>query len=164
MPAPAVIPWLSVLSEDPLSDSLDNVRNELRAVLRDRGLRATSVRLAVLVSLHERAAPMTHEQVMEVLPTGAFDRATVWRVLSDLAEQGVLRRMDLGDRIWRYELIDACRPVQDDHAHFLCEACGDVSCLPPLEVRLPGGGMPEALRGAEVRIRFTGVCSDCASA
>lgn len=133
-------------------------------MLRERGLRATAVRLAVLVCLHEHAGPMTHEQVMETLSRGAFDKATVWRVLSDLAEQGMLRRMDLGDRVWRYELLDACRALPDDHAHFLCETCGNVACLPPLEIRSPDGAVPEALRGADVQMRFTGLCTDCASA
>jgi hypothetical protein len=47
---------------------------------------------------------MTHEQVMTDQPSGAHDRASVWRILSDLADTGLLRRMDLGDRIWRYDL------------------------------------------------------------
>ena len=135
---------------------------ELRALLRRQGLRATSPRLDVLAILHDERSPMTHEALMERLP-GSFDRASVWRILAQLGEKGLLRRMDLGDRIWRYELYDACRAVAPDHAHFLCEGCGDVQCLPALFVRDASGAVPVPLRGADVRIRVTGQCADCAS-
>jgi Fur family ferric uptake transcriptional regulator len=143
---------------------LEEVRDELRTVLRGHSLRATAPRLAVLVTLHERGAPMTHEQIMETLPRGQYDKASVWRLLSDLAEAGVLRRMDLGDRVWRYELLDDCRPVDADHAHFLCEVCGIVSCLPPLVLRASEGQLPPVLQGADFRLKVTGTCAECVSA
>jgi Fur family ferric uptake transcriptional regulator len=143
---------------------LEDVRKEMRALLKSQGLRATGARLAVMVALHERGAPMTHEEVMGALGAGAFDRATVWRILSDMSDSGFFRRMDLGDRVWRYELIDNCRSVEDDHAHFLCETCGTVSCLPPLEIRAKDGSLPAALHGAAVRLRVIGTCGDCLEA
>lgn len=138
-----------------------NVNDEVREILRDHGLRATSPRVSVLVALHDAGAPRTHEQVMSDLPQGTFDKASIWRILADLADAGVLRRMDLGDRVWRYELLDACRAVTDDHPHFLCDDCGDVSCLPPLQLRTVDGTMPDALLGADIRVRVSGRCADC---
>ncbi|MDG1480657.1 MAG: transcriptional repressor [Myxococcota bacterium] len=126
-------------------------------------MRSTAARIAVLVALHEQKGPMTHEQVMATLPAGAFDKASVWRILSDLTDCSMLRRMDLGDRIWRYELQDACRTVTDDHPHFLCEACGNVSCLPPLEVRARNGTLPAVLLNAEFHVRVMGRCATCAA-
>jgi Fur family transcriptional regulator, ferric uptake regulator len=143
---------------------MENVRTEVRALLRGKKMRATAIRIAVLVTLHESQIPMTHEQVIELLPSGAFDKASVWRVLSDLAETGILRRMDLGDRIWRYELYDACRAITNDHPHFLCETCGVVRCLPPLDVRARDGAIPEVLLHAEFSIRVTGQCAQCLAA
>ena len=141
-----------------------SVRSEVRDLLRSEGLRATRPRLEVLVVLHEEAAPMTHEQIMAKIPEGTGDKASVWRLLADLSERNLLRRMDLGDRVWRYELRDTCRKVADDHSHLLCEACGAVSCLPPLVVRAQDGSIPEALQGAEFRIRVMGRCGDCVAA
>lgn len=105
---------------------------------------------------------MTHEEVMGRLAPGLYDKASVWRVLSDLAGVGIVRRMDLGDRVWRYELHDACRTVTDDHPHFLCESCGDVTCLPPLEVRARDGSLPKTLLDANFHIRISGNCGKCA--
>ncbi len=139
-----------------------DLTTELRSMLRERGLRATGTRMVVLSALHDRGAPMTHEEIMAEIDDGFTDKATVWRILSDLSEEGILRRMDLGDRIWRYELLDACRPVADDHGHFLCENCGVVRCLPPLQVTDARGKLPPALQGARIRMRLTGTCGACA--
>ena len=137
------------------------VRSEVRDLLRSAGLRVTHQRLEVLVVLHNEAAPMTHEQIMARLPAGTGDKASVWRLLADLAKRDILRRMDLGDRVWRYELRDTCRKLPDDHSHLLCEACGAVSCLPELVVRAVDGSIPLALQGANFRVRIMGVCSTC---
>ena len=144
--------------------SSQEVRDEVRSLLRERGLRATSARIGVLEVLHKQQRPMTHEAVMAQLPDGVFDKASVWRILADLAESGLLLRMDLGDRIWRYELIDQCRPVKNDHPHFLCERCNEVRCLPSLELRAEDGTLPEALLGADFHIRVTGIRAVCRAA
>jgi Fur family ferric uptake transcriptional regulator len=139
----------------------EGVHEELRALVRDRGLRATSARLAVLFQLHERGAPMTHEEVMEAVGHAAIDKATVYRILADLARVDVLVRMDLGDRVWRYELRDPCRDVSAHHPHFLCDTCSRVVCLPGLELRPAASNLPSALLGADITLRATGRCGAC---
>jgi len=102
---------------------------------------------------------------MEYLGEKRFDRGTVYRILADLAEAALLRRMDLGDKVWRFELIDHCRTIADDHAHFLCVACSRVTCLPDMELRpVQGGPLPVVLRGAEIHLKVTGRCGVCTEA
>lgn len=138
------------------------LEDELRARIREAGLRVTGSRFATLRCLHEAARPMSHAEVVEQLAPDGWDRASIYRVLVDLADAGLLRRMDLGDHIWRFELIDACRPIADDHAHFLCESCGDITCLPELALSFGGGkALPPELRGAELRVKLTGRCGAC---
>ncbi|MEE2828195.1 MAG: transcriptional repressor, partial [Myxococcota bacterium] len=138
-----------------MEQSTKEVRDEVRALLKELGLRATSARIGVLEVLHEQQRPMSHEAIMARLAEGIFDKASVWRILADLAERGLLRRMDLGDRVWRYELVGNCRPLKDNHPHFLCQECSEVRCLPPLELRAPDGDLPKALVGADFHIRVT---------
>lgn len=141
-----------------------HTREELKARLRGLGLRATSSRIAVLGRLHDAARPLSHAELMETLADQGWDPATVYRILSDLTEAGLLRRMDLGDHIWRFELLDECRSIQDDHAHFLCTDCGEVTCLPEVELRtVSGQALPAALRGAELHLKVTGRCNLCVS-
>lgn len=141
-----------------------SLQSELRGQLKAHGLRATGLRLAALQVLHDRATPLTQDQILGELPEGMFDPASLWRSLAELADKGVLRRMDLGDRVWRYELVDACRSVAPDHAHFLCHDCGLVRCLPPLQLVSKDGELPEILVGAQLTLRVSGTCAECAPA
>ena len=147
-----------------MASEMENTHQEMRDSLRSLGLRATSSRLAVLTVLHSHAGPLSHDALMERLETGRYDRASIYRILSDLSEAGLLNRMDLGDHIWRYELIDACRSIANGHAHFLCMSCRVATCLPEIELRAATGSLPDALRGADIQIQVTGRCKKCVSA
>jgi len=72
--------------------------------------------------------------------------------------------MDLGDRVWRYELLDACRSVTSEHSHFLCNSCHDVVCLPELTVTDQEGVLPPALQGSQFQVRIEGTCKACVTA
>lgn len=126
--------------------------------LRDAGLRATRPRVAVLETLAAHEGPLSHGDVVEALSEEAFDRATLFRNLNDLAGAGLLRRLDVGDHVWRFELV-ADHDHEEHHAHFVCTDCGEVQCLPSIEVKAPGRSDLLA-RSHEVQIR--GVCGECA--
>jgi Fur family ferric uptake transcriptional regulator len=137
---------------------------DIRARLRGAGLRATAARVAVLRILQGHAAPSSHPEVFAALSEDGWDRATLYRNLVDLTEAGILRRVDLGDHLWRYELKSA--PATDrhgdaEHPHFLCTTCGDLACLPPLEIPVPKGRVPRSLTAGRVAIEFRGVCDRC---
>ena len=79
--------------------------DELRTLVRQKGLRATPSRLAVLELLRSSDAPMSHGDVADRLASQAWDRATIYRNLTDLAEVGLVRRTDVGDHVWRFEAV-----------------------------------------------------------
>ena len=128
--------------------------------LRRARMRVTRPRLAVLRALHEAHQPLSHGELAERLPD--WDRATLFRNLVDLADAGLLRRLDAGDHTWRFECAadEAHAPT---HAHFTCTACGEVSCLEGVrvvfEASLPGS---VDLSSAEVHLR--GRCERCTAA
>src|SRR5690242_12246509 len=107
---------------------------ELQALLRSSGLRSTTPRLAVLEYFHAHTGPNSHGELFEALSAKGLDRATIYRVLMDLSEAGILSRADHGDHVFRFELkrgIDGA-PHNEEHAHFVCVDCGEVTCLPGL--------------------------------
>ena len=69
--------------------------DELRTMVRAKGLRATPLRLAVLELLRASDAPRSHGDVADRLASQAWDRATIYRNLTDLAEAGLVRRTDV---------------------------------------------------------------------
>ncbi len=129
-------------------------------VLRDAGLRKTRPRLAVLQVLEGATSPLSHADVADELNDQALDRATVYRNLMALTEAGLVRRSDLGDHVWRFELVRALAAHGSAHPHFVCSDCGTVSCLPGVTVSLEGDGAASFSRkGVELQLR--GVCAAC---
>ncbi|MBP9085028.1 MAG: transcriptional repressor [Kofleriaceae bacterium] len=135
-----------------------NVIEQLRGAVRGGGLRATPSRIAVLGLMRTTKAPMTHAEVADKLEGQGWDRATIYRNLTDLAEIGLLRRTDLGDHVWRFESQDGAHSVIA-HPHFLCTECGDVECLPDLQLSVRKA--PRSVKANNVEVQLRGVCDDC---
>ncbi len=131
----------------------------LKQSIREVGLRATPARLATLKLLHEANSPMTHAEVATELDQLGVDKATAFRNLNDMASAGLLRRTELGDHVWRFELVDQ---VGHDaaHPHFICVDCGNVSCLD--DVKLTAGSLRASQEVGEVtEILLRGHCNEC---
>ncbi|HEY1553242.1 MAG TPA: transcriptional repressor [Kofleriaceae bacterium] len=133
---------------------------ELRDELRDKGMRATPSRIAVLDLLRSVREPMSHSDVADRLEQAAWDRATIYRNLVDLAEVGLLRRTDVGDHVWRFEAIGSEHEAKS-HPHFVCTACGTVECLSDTTVAVSPAKTPRAVRRREVEVHLRGLCDDC---
>ena len=134
--------------------------SDLQRMLREAGLRSTAARLAVLRELHRVTRPVSHSDLAELLKDEGFDRTTIYRNLTDLTEVGLARRADLGDHVWRFELLRAVDGHPDDpHAHFTCTDCGTVECLP--EDAVPLTGLPQSLSRKGVEVQVRGVCESC---
>lgn len=135
----------------------------LRRSLRGAGLRATAPRLAVLKSLSAAIGPISHGEVMNALAGDGWDRATVYRNLMALTEAGLLRRTDLGDHTWRFELQRGDAVGESGvHPHFLCDACGDVVCLPGGAVQVVAArGTPRAIQRRRYEVQIKGRCDSC---
>lgn len=135
-----------------------------RAQIRDAGLRVTGPRIAVLTTLAAAPSPLSHGQIADKLEDDGVDRATIFRNLQDLAEVGILKRTDLGDHVWRYELAGGggAHPV-DGHPHFVCSSCGTVACLSgtSITVKAPRAA-PATVRKGAFEVQLRGVCDGCA--
>ena len=138
---------------------------DLRERIRARGLRATAPRIAVLQALAKLGRPATHADISVEVAGDGWDRATVYRNLVDLTEAGFVRRVDMGDHLWRFELLgERAEHEASEHPHFLCDSCGEIACLPKDAVRVtPSARAPRALRKKDVQIQIKGRCDRCAA-
>lgn len=136
-----------------------DVVDELRAAIRARDLRATPSRLAVLALLRSEGAPMSHGDVADRLASEAWDRATIYRNLTDLAEVGLARRTDVGDHVWRFEAVTEGHDTA--HPHFVCTECGTVECMPDLELAIRRAKAPRAVKQRQVEVHVRGLCDAC---
>lgn len=87
--------------------------------LKAKGLRVTPQRMAVFEALRSRkdhpSVEMVHEQVRKALPTISLN--TVYTTLSALEEAGLIRRIDAGDGLGRYDGNAMA------HLHIVCTGC-----------------------------------------
>ena len=135
-------------------------KEEARRILREKGLRITGPRLAVVQLLSEAEVPLSYTQVLEQLGDQIWDPTTVYRNLIKLRDAGVATVANRVDGADRYVLTSA-QHDQHRHPHFVCSDCGRVSCLPSdLAPSLPkAGAWSTSLQSATVQ--FRGECPDC---
>lgn len=131
-----------------------------RALLAGVGLRMTGARMAVMRWLQAAKSPATHAEIAEDLVPLGFDKATVFRNLTDLAEAGLVTRNELGDHVWRFELRDPARDGEELHPHFVCIDCGSVSCVHD-ERLLKDARKALSSHGKVMEILLRGHCSSC---
>ncbi len=117
--------------------------------------RTTKQREAVLAALYPLCHP-TADEVYDTLratcPT--LGRATVFRNLSVLVEEGRVTRLDLPNGASRYD------PVPDGHAHFICRTCSKIVDLPIPPIRpFP---VDDAFVIEQAALTYSGLCRDCA--
>ena len=133
-------------------------RGEARERLRTRGLRATGPRLAVMRILSGAEDPLSCRQVFERLGETDWERTTVYRNLVKLRESGLARIVS------RVEGTDCYALASEEahaHAHFVCEDCGRLACLPrelTTSIQIDGP-WSSSVRGATLQLR--GTCPEC---
>ncbi|MGB0120912.1 MAG: Fur family transcriptional regulator [Solirubrobacterales bacterium] len=90
-------------------------------VLREAGLRNSSTRQSVIEEIGAQNCAVTALDIDAALPS--VGRATVYRVIERLEDQGLIHRVDLGVNATGYEKVD---PTGEHHHHIVCEKCGRV--------------------------------------
>lgn len=135
-------------------------KNRARERVQAAGLRATPARVATLRVLMHSTAPLTHSDVYAELTHLGFDKATVFRNLTDLVAAGILRRTELGDRVWRFEATKESEHDEEAHPHFICVDCGTVSCAEEIELSEESIAASRMF-GKVTEILLRGHCNDC---
>src|SRR4051812_39941944 len=90
--------------------------------LRDRGLRVTRPRVAVLAALDTESHLRTEQVIAAVRGQGEVSSQAVYDVLNVLTASGLVRRIQPRGSVARYELESG-----DNHHHVVCRDCGGVS-------------------------------------
>jgi Fur family transcriptional regulator, ferric uptake regulator len=130
--------------------------------LEHAGYRRGGARRAVVELLGRQNCCMSAQEIFDRLrrarrPVGI---ASVYRALETLAELRLVKRVDAGDGVARYE---PSRPGGDHHHHLVCRDCGKVEAFsdPRLERAIDrvAGGLGYAVEEHEVVL--TGACADC---
>ncbi len=133
-----------------------------KQLLRGATLRATAARVAVLKQLASAGAPLSHAEIVESLSELGFDQSTLFRCLNEMADAGLLTRLDLGDQIRRFEFRKADEESEFTHPHFMCVDCGELSCMNDFVVQVtPSRGPKREKLGTITEVMIRGHCGKC---
>lgn len=100
------------------------------AVMRERGMRVSSVRRLMLEALYGSAEPMTADRLADVIggQTGT-DVASIYRNLETLEEVGLVRHLHLGHSPGLY-----VRAGGGLHEYLVCSSCHRIDPVEPQEL------------------------------
>lgn len=133
--------------------------DEIKSILREHGLRVTAPRITVLQAVRDGQRHMSAEEIYDAVLSHypAINMVTVYRSLESFELLGLVARVELGDKLTRWEWIG------DAHHHLICRGCGMV-------VELDDGPFQQLAeelvrtRGVRVDVRhlaLPGLCTIC---
>ncbi len=120
--------------------------------------RNTIAKAMILDSLKKSKRAVNHETLQKALK-GKADRATIYRILNRLCEDGMAHKTMGDDGKQYFALCVNCagKNHRHNHFHFRCLGCGKVECLAgEVKARLPKG-----YRSENFNAFISGYCASC---
>lgn len=129
-------------------------------ILKQAGLRVTSSRKKIIeILMHSQGA--LSEIDLEKQLSAHCDRTTIYRTLHTLLEKELVHRLVDMDGVNKYVLNTEEKALAEEHAHFKCNHCGTIYCLP--ESPAQQIDLPEGYSKLDTNFLVIGVCQDCNS-
>ena len=132
-------------------------------ILRSRKIVATSQRIKILQIIGAMDCFFSAADIRKEISEDSADLATIYRTLKLFEKYEVIRHVAALDTTQYFALS---QKKIGDHAHFFCEQCRTLSCLPPLN---PDGyhALYSCLREGDCPKNFTliisGICKSCSA-
>jgi Fur family transcriptional regulator, ferric uptake regulator len=132
-----------------------------RTYLYDRGLKYTPERRTLLEEILSTHQHFEAEELLVTLRQAGkrVAKATIYRTLPLLVECGIVKQVQFGDKMARYEHVLGHAP----HDHIVCRQCGRIVEFDSSEV----AGLRDSIaqrhgfQPSGHRFQITGVCSEC---
>lgn len=151
------------MSEEPQRSREDIQAAEavFRAYLHDRGLKYTPERRVLIEEIFSTHEHLEAEQLLiSIRQSGKrVAKATIYRTLPLLVDCGIIKRVEFGDKMARYEHVLGHAP----HDHMVCRTCGKIIEFDSSEV----AGLRDTIAArygfqtSGHRFQIAGLCSDC---
>jgi Fur family ferric uptake transcriptional regulator len=136
---------------------------ELDRLLRLHGLKATPRRRLVASYLLRQTEARTPDEIRNALrrKSGTLGLPTVYRILEELTQVGLLTRVELPDRNLRYAACHA--ETGGHHHHVVCTKCGRVGMIPEcsFERQIRAAERRSGFRITGHTLQAEGLCPEC---
>jgi len=137
--------------------------NDAEAALAAAGHRRGGARRALLELLDGETCALTALEIEESLRQGGsrrVSRASVYRILDELERLSLLKRVETGQAMVRYERVGS---GGEHHHHLVCDACGLVTPFsdPALERAIDRLTERVGMTVSEHEVVLHGACAEC---
>lgn len=136
---------------------MDRVLN----ILKNHKLRNTEIRRQVLsIFLEYGEIALSSQEIEERFDK--IDRVTLYRVLKNFEEKGIIHVAIDGSNKTRYAMCsDNCTTHHhhDQHAHFHCTKCDTTTCMDMINV--PAVRIPQNYILNDAQLVLSGICKNC---
>lgn len=126
-------------------------------LIKDKGQRFTTQKREILSVLQRK--PQTVLEIYAAVNSKKknMDKVTVYRILTNFLELGIVKKVQLNDKEARFELS-----TSGHHHHLVCEDCGNIEDVQLSEDIL----LKEVKRKSDFKIKshsleFFGICNRC---
>ncbi|MDD6553969.1 MAG: Fur family transcriptional regulator [Prevotellaceae bacterium] len=134
-------------------------QQETIALLQQHDIKPTANRMVIVKALSETSGPVTMKELeYKIL---SIDKSGIFRALQLFRDHHLVHVIDDGNGSQRFELCySGEHDVDDDeHAHFYCEQCHRVYCLP--DIPIPAVDLPEGYVFRDASLLIRGICPSC---
>ena len=133
---------------------------KIENILKDAGIRATSIRMEVLNLLYSIDCPVSHKEILENPGIKGFNRVTVYRTLNKLVEVRLVYKVLGRGGFWRFcAHVPGQKGYPGNHPHFLCLKCGSMKCF--TDQVLPWIQVPQGVEVKGKQMLIYGICKKC---
>ncbi len=135
-----------------------------KEILHQYGLKVTNARVKVLHVLMQSQVALSHGDIFSRINGNGLDKVTLYRTLSSFVNAGLAHKVATEDRTWLHALHmpEERDEGVEDHAHFVCDTCERIYCLPL--VTEAAAAVPIKESGFQVKsheYRLHGTCPEC---
>jgi Fur family transcriptional regulator, ferric uptake regulator len=122
-------------------------------ILTENCLNRTAGRLNILNILISNQKALTEKEI-QIQSDGICDRATIYRILKKFTDFGIVHSISEG-LVTKFIL----KKYPAEHSHFKCLSCGEITCLPQIQINELQ--LPQGYTRQEASLIITGKCRNC---
>lgn len=130
-----------------------------KETIKDKGLRITPARIAVLKILEESLKPLDIASIYKEVSRHHVDadQATIYRIIENFIQKELVVRLQLQEKKFYYER------KKRDHHHAICDECGAIEDIGRCSMKRSEKKVEEKL-GFKIKnhsLEFFGICRNC---
>jgi Fe2+ or Zn2+ uptake regulation protein len=133
--------------------------NTYKEVIKKHGLRITPARVAVLNILDNTDKPLDISSILTLLRGQklAADQATIYRIIENFIERGLLTRLQFREKKFYYET------KRKEHHHAICQKCGSIQDVTKCNIKRLEREIEKNMnfKVTSHSLEFFGVCALC---